>query len=213
MRYIFHLSCLFFVFSFLSCEPIEVGGETNDNYYRHELSVTGEDGSLLFQSCIDESLFSAFDGKIDGGDFVKSVASASLSEKEDIRCVQVTVSGNKEYYLPFSVSSVVNGGDEKWVADICLLSDEVSFTAADRYRYKLKAHTEGETASRTFEIRRKPADIQIALVVKEGSVNIHYYYATLSSSLPPMGERRKAELTYNGTKSSGYFTIWDRSTP
>lgn len=213
MRYFFHLSCLLFIFSFFSCEPIEAGSETGDNYYRHELSVTGEDGSLLFQSCIDESLFSAFDGKIDDGDFVKSVASASLSEKEDIGCVQVTVSGNKEYYLPFSVSSVVNGGDEKWVADICLLSEEVSFTAADRYGYKLKAYTEGETASRTFQIRREPADFQIALVVKEGSVNIHYYYATLASSLPPMGERREAELTYNGTKSSGYFVIWDRSTP
>lgn len=213
MRYIFHLSCLFFVFSFLSCEPIEAGGETNDNYYRHELSITGEDGSLLFQSRIDVSHFSDFDGKIDGGDFVKSAASAALPQKNDLGCVQVTVPGGKNYYLPFSVSSLTKGGDEIWIGDICLLSGEVSFSTADRYGYKLKAHTEGETASRTFQIKRQPADFQIALVVKEGSVNIHYYYATLSSSLPPMGERRKAELTYNGTKSSGYFTIWDRSTP
>lgn len=194
----------------ISCEPIEPGGETGEDYWIQTFTVTAaESGDLLFSTVTDETLFVDYKTEISDTDFVKPLADAS--EAKDLACVQFQ-DGSSKFFVPFSTEDLKSGNGDSIVSGISLTA-EGSFNAGDNFTYKLKAASESNAdIYKSIEVRRKPTSFLIAYVMRDaGKEAVHWYFGTATTSIPPFGDSQAAVLDYRGTKIEGFFTLWDQN--
>lgn len=194
----------------ISCEPIEPGGETTEDYWIQTFTVTAaESGDLLFSTVTDETLFVDYKTEISDSDFVKPLADAS--EAKDLACVQFQ-DGSSKFFVPFSTEDLKSGNGNSTVSGISLTA-EGSFNAGDNFTYKLKAASESNAdIYKSIEVRRKPTSFLIAYVMRDaGKEAVHWYFGTATTSIPPFGDSQAAVLDYRGTKIEGFFVLWDQN--
>lgn len=198
----------------ISCEPIEPGGETGEDYWIQTFTVTAaESGDLLFSTVTDETLFVDYKTEISDSDFVKPLADAS--EAKDLACVQFQ-DGSSKFFLPFSTEDLKSGNGDSTVSGISLTA-EGSFNAGDNFTYKLKAASESNAdIYKSIEVRRKPASFLIGFVMRDsGKKAVHWYFATTTTDIPPAFvtgvDPQAAVLDYRGTKIEGFFVLWDQN--
>lgn len=198
----------------ISCEPIEPGGETTEDYWIQTFTVTAaESGDLLFSTVTDETLFVDYKTEISDSDFVKPLADAP--EAKDLACVQFQ-DGSSKFFVPFSTEDLKSGNGDSTVSGISLTA-EGSFNAGDNFTYKLKAASESNAdIYKSIEVRRKPASFLIGFVMRDsGKKAVHWYFATATTDIPPAFvtgvDPQAAVLDYRGTKIEGFFVLWDQN--
>lgn len=198
----------------ISCEPIEPGGETTEDYWIQTFTVTAaESGDLLFSAVTDETLFVDYKTEISDSDFVKPLAGAS--EAKDLACVQFQ-DGSSKFFVPFSTEDLKSGNGDSTVSGISLTA-EGSFNAGDNFTYKLKAASESNAdIYKSIEVRRKPTSFLIGFVMRDsGKEAVHWYFATATTDIPPAFvtgvDPQAAVLDYRGTKIEGFFVLWDQN--
>lgn len=194
----------------ISCEPIEPGGETGEDYWIQTFTVTAaESGDLLFSAVTDEALFVDYKTEISDSDFVKPLADAS--EAKDLACVQFQ-DGSSKFFVPFSTEDLKSGNGDSTVSGISLTA-EGSFNAGDNFTYTLKAASESNAdIYKSIKVVRKPTSFLIGFVMRDaGKEAVHWYFATETTSIPPFGDSQAAVLDYRGTKIEGFFTLWDQN--
>lgn len=198
----------------ISCEPIEPGGETGEDYWIQTFTVTAaESGDLLFSAVTDETLFVDYKTEISDSDFVKPLAGAS--EAKDLACVQFQ-DGSSKFFVPFSTEDLKSGNGDSTVSGISLTA-EGSFNAGDNFTYKLKAASESNAdIYKSIKVVRKPTSFLIGFVMRDsGKKAVHWYFATATTDIPPAFvtgvDPQAAVLDYRGTKIEGFFVLWDQN--